>query len=381
MITPFHRVGLLPSLIVAAAVGIGLAKADCECGYSITTGDSSDVETFTDLLESDFIHVNYVGAAARETKGWAAQAFNMSAGEARGPYGESFAAGNTIGNEIEEHAVWTGDGENGGAAGLQLVVGSEVVNGLVECAEVATTDLHYFHGTFRVGMKITNVPGTCSAFFWYFNDTQEIDMEFLSSEFNRANNSYPVNLVLQTPSSMSAGYDAAGTGTFIRRNLPFDPSAGFHEYRFDFLPGRVLFYADNALLASMNDSAGAVPTSPGHLILSHWSNGNDGWSQGPPARDATTTVAYVKAYYNSSDESRQGAFRSRCDDADLSRSGAAAVCAVPEGNSTFFFMYENNMTTNQTTYGDDDESSASVVRSCMAVLVVALATMAWVRAL
>jgi Glycosyl hydrolases family 16 len=93
-------------------------------------------------------------------------------------------------------------------------------------------------------------------------------MEFLSQEFNTKNNSYPVNLVLQSREAAEAGYDAAETGNFVKAYLPFNPTADFHEYRIDYLPGRVFFYADGVILAEMNGSA--VPSSAGHLIISHW---------------------------------------------------------------------------------------------------------------
>lgn len=201
-------------------------------------------------------------------------------------------------------------------------------------------------------------------------------MEFLSSEFDRSNNSYPVNLVLQTAQSESAGYDASRTGTFVRAQLPFDPTADFHEYRFDFLPDRVVFFADGTPLASMAEVA-AIPTRPGHLLVSHWSNGNPGWSRGPPPADALTSVRHVKAYYNSSDPARADDFADRC--ADPARPGA--VCPVPEvhgggadgqdqgglgGGVTgyadafnYFFMYEGNATVNQSTYNGADEKGGS----------------------
>src|SRR5580700_2143818 len=125
----------------------------------------------------------------------------------------------------------------------------------------------------------------------YFNDSQEIDMEFLSSEFDVENNTFPVNLVLQSAQSVAQGYNAAGTSNYIVANLPFNPTTGFHEYRIDFVPGSVVFYADSHVLATMDTSA--VPTVAGHLILTHWSNGNQLWSAGPPAVDAVMTVSYV----------------------------------------------------------------------------------------
>jgi beta-glucanase (GH16 family) len=165
-------------------------------------------------------------------------------------------------------------------------------------------------------------------------------MEFLSREFNVNNNSFPVNLVLQSRESAAAGYDAKATGTFIRANLPFDPTTDFHEYRIDYLPTKVVFYADGQVLGQM--SGKAVPTTAGHLILQHWSNGNPLWSGGPPARDAVLTVRYVKAYFNSSDPRRRAESARRCVDAEA----PGAVCAIPE-------LTAENGTAAEWFFGDD----------------------------
>ncbi|KAL1862525.1 hypothetical protein VTK73DRAFT_6758 [Phialemonium thermophilum] len=176
-------------------------------------------------------------------------------------------------------------------------------------------------------------------------------MEFLSKDFNASNNSYPVNLVLQSRQAAEAGYDAQKTGNFARAELGFDPTASVHEYRFDLLPGRVAFYADGRKLADL--AGDAVPSTAGHLVLQHWSNGNELWSGGPPRTDAVLAVSYVKAYFNSSLPSREEDWRRRCADAAAPR----AVCAIPErteANSSaggFFFSQQPNMTNNQTVYG------------------------------
>jgi beta-glucanase (GH16 family) len=183
-------------------------------------------------------------------------------------------------------------------------------------------------------------------------------MEFLSSEFNAANKSYPVQLVLQSAQSVAAGFNAAGSGNYVIANLPFDPTAGFHEYRIDFVPGRVVFYADGQVLATMRSAA--VPTEAGHLILTHWSNGNPLWSGGPPTTNATMTVAYVKSYFNSSQAQRIQAFDSRCQNPQATN----AICAIPDqttppdpnlpnGNSntsTFFFSNSDNSSAGQIVY-------------------------------
>ncbi|KAI1412903.1 glycoside hydrolase family 16 protein [Hypoxylon sp. FL1857] len=335
---------VLASLFVLSS----LVLAECECGYSIITGPDNREYIFTDLLESDFEHLDITDESESYGEyGWASQEFNMSSEVARGSYGESYTPQNVISNIIADAQVFGGSGVKGGAAGLDLVVKSEIKDGMVTCADVSTTNSHYYHGSFRAGIKVTDVPGTCAAFFWYMNDTQEIDIEFLSSEFNKSNNTFPVNLVLQSEESKDKGFDASKTGDFKKINLPFDPTAAFHDYRIDFLPDKVLFYADAVLLTEMNGTG--VPSTPGNLQVSHWSNGNAGWSQGPPKTDAVTTVSYVKAYFNSSLDSRLSDYKARCKDP----SAPSAVCAIPDNNATFFFSDLDNMTPNQTTYHEN----------------------------
>ncbi|KAI1811127.1 glycoside hydrolase, family 16 [Poronia punctata] len=326
------------------------AIGDCECGYSMTVNSDGTRHVFTDLLETDFVHADVTGDGRGGARhGWAPQGYNITREAARGAFGESFMIKNVMSDTIKDGSKSEGTGPAGPDAGLHLVVREAKADDRVPVAEISTTGLDYLYGTFRAGIRITDVAGTCSAFFWYQNDTQEIDIEFLSAEFDRANDIFPVNLVLQTRDAAAAGYDASNTTGLHRVNLPFDPSAAFHEYRFDFLKDRVLFYADANLLSEMTGDG--VPTSPGHILLSHWSNGNPGWSRGPPASDAVTTVSYVKAYFNSSLEQRQQDFMTRCKDP----AAKGAVCAIPDRNPTFFFSNGDNMTPNQTTYTDPDD--------------------------
>jgi hypothetical protein len=114
----------------------------------------------------------------------------------------------------------------------------------------------------------------------------------------------------------------------VKLPLGFDPSAGFHEYRFDWLPDRVVFYIDSSPVSTMVYS---VPHDNGRLFLNHWSNGSPAWSGGPPRQDATMSVLYVKAYFNSTDPERVRIADERC------RSGGARkTCAIPDGIANAF---------------------------------------------
>ncbi len=90
-----------------------------------------------------------------------------------------------------------------------------------------------------------------------------------------------------------------------------------------------------------------------------------------------STVAYVKAYFNSSSPQRQGDWQSRCSDPGAQ----GAVCPIPEMTPTnttptgWFFSYQNNMTNNQTISGKNDGSRSGVM--VWSLLSTVLLTLAW----
>ena len=155
----------------------------------------------------------------------------------------------------------------------------------------------------------------------------------MSSTFNSTSN--PVYLVMQSPKSEDMGYNAQGTSTYNVAQLPFNPTTDFHEYRFDWINNKVSFYADGMWL---HDENYQYTPSNGSLFLSHWSNGNLLWSRGPPQSRAVMTISYVKAYFNSSDPSRQSQFNKEC-------AGHDDICQIPEQsvrpdvNSMTFFHH------------------------------------------
>ncbi|KAI5368021.1 Putative glycoside hydrolase family 16, concanavalin A-like lectin/glucanase domain superfamily [Septoria linicola] len=266
------------------------ATSNCACGYTTSEG-----VFYTEALETDFLHVQDL---TRDTSAaWIPQSYNVTPEDANGPYGKASQVENVVTNPVRSGQFdWTGPGVHDGDPGLQLWARSKLVaegNGeLIPMAEVVSARDDMLYGSFRIGMKTTRVSGTCGAFFYYFNDSNEIDMEFLSKQ----NEARTINLVLQSPHSADVGY--ASGPDFSTRNLSFAPEDAYNEYRFDWLPGRVDFYANSQLLSSVTQN---VPNQAGKVHISHWSNGNGGWSAGPPKEDAVLTVSYVKAYFNSSD--------------------------------------------------------------------------------
>lgn len=184
-------------------------------------------------------------------------------------------------------------------------------------------------------------------------------MEFLSSQLNDTTS--PINLVLHSSLSLDSGGDASGTPTFKVIQLPFEADKAVHEYRFDWQPDKVSFYADGQWIADMTEKQ-FIPSVAGKIVLSHWSNGNPLWSGGPPEEDAFMLVQYVKAYFNTTNKDRLGDYGKRC----TNPNGPNAVCQIPDqigaplfypsdsSQRPYFFSQDpgDNKTSNQTIYGE-----------------------------
>jgi hypothetical protein len=152
-------------LLCMIAFFVGLANSDCHCGYQATINAPSYPypAIFTDLVESDFLHLANVSLDTD----WRPQQFPVTAAAGRGPYGMNFTVRNVVSNPILNASNWTGPGEFGGDPGLQLLVGGGIPsNGYVQVAQINSAREDMLWGTYRAAMKLTLAPGTCSAFFW-----------------------------------------------------------------------------------------------------------------------------------------------------------------------------------------------------------------------
>lgn len=138
-----------------------------------------------------------------------------------------------------------------------------------------------------------------------------------------------MNLVIHSDESASSGFDAAHSRSYSREALKINPTKEVHEYRFDWFPTHVDFFVDGVPIKRMTEN---IPTGgAGHLTFNHWSNGNPGWSMGPPEEEAVMQVVYFKAYFNSTDAERKDKYKKRCEGKLKSDEVTAQVCEVPVG--------------------------------------------------
>jgi hypothetical protein len=203
-------------------------------------------------------------------------------GETTGRYGKSFDPSQvTVVND-----------------GLALTVQHTPGEANVKGAQLESRAQNILFGSFRAVMQLppgysgdgsTNA-GTCAALFYFLDNLQEIDMEFLSQYTgdNRPNSFY----------GTQTGDPNQVTNPLAWKQVPYTPqqTAGFMEYRFDWTRSQVDYFVDGLRVHSTNLG---VPQNPGLVVMNHWSTGASGWEQGPPTVPAVLKVQSFKAYYNS----------------------------------------------------------------------------------
>ncbi|GKT48211.1 beta-glucanase [Colletotrichum spaethianum] len=125
--------------------------------------------------------------------------------------------------------------------------------------------------------------------FFYKNDTQETDIEWLSDAASLSNQG--------TRKLWFTNQDADlnGVKTYNAVTPPANPTTTEHEYRLDWTPGRVRWFVDGVEIWNTTSD---VPNTTGPWVFNNWSNGDNGWSAGPPAIQADFKIKDIYIYYN-----------------------------------------------------------------------------------
>lgn len=127
----------------------------------------------------------------------------------------------------------------------------------------------YKYGRFEVRMRAAKGSAVISSWFGYFQPPwQEIDVEFLG-DHPTAVQSNVYNSSDATPTQL-AGFP-------ILRSLPFDATADFHTYAFEWEPNEIRWYADTILVARTTDRS-QVPTRAIRPMLNLWLSTSADWA-------------------------------------------------------------------------------------------------------
>ena len=147
--------------------------------------------------------------------------------------------------------------------------------GTLDGGSIETREFHLY-GTYRARLQVAHAPSSITGFFLYTAPDfyHEIDIEIYND---------PRGKVMFTT---YAGGERTNTETM---ELGFDPTAGFHEYRFDFYSSGVEFYVDGELFKSWSEG---LTEQPMQLMLNSWF---PRWLEGKkPSTDRFTLVDWIK---------------------------------------------------------------------------------------
>ena len=176
--------------------------------------------------------------------------------------------------------------------------GKTVLGGGVESCH---SDIQY--GLFKAFLNPNSVPGTVSAFYFYRDDLNEIDLEFVSQARYRNN----------TP-TLFMGTQMGKPDQVSSWNVsPYESSPGTSpvQYGFRWNPEQLDFFKSDSN-SPVHTLRSGLPVAGGSILFSHWSNGDPGWTQGPPASDAYFVISQFLAYFNSSNPTDMAEYSRSC---------------------------------------------------------------------
>lgn len=133
------------------------------------------------------------------------------------------------------------------------------------------------YGSYEIQMKLPLAPSSITGFFLYAPPDYfyEIDIEIFNSKAGE--------LLLTTYA------DGAVQNEYIGK-LGFDPTADFHQYRFDYSIDGVAFYVDNKLIKEWQE--GIPHGQPMQLMVNSW---YPNWQAGlPPSEDQVLLVDWIR---------------------------------------------------------------------------------------
>lgn len=173
-----------------------------------------------------------------------------------------------------ENVAVTGDGR------LRITSPAETLDG----GAIRSESL-YRYGTYRARLKAPDAPSSIAAFFLYATPDyeKEIDIEIYNDGSRR------VMFSVYSPTYGPDGNLVKKPTRTQTKKLPFDPSVGFHEYRFDFYPQEVTFYVDGEPMQSWSEG---LPGEPMNVWVNTWF---PDWLSGErPRADRYTYVDWIE---------------------------------------------------------------------------------------
>ncbi|KAB5559603.1 concanavalin A-like lectin/glucanase domain-containing protein [Coniochaeta sp. 2T2.1] len=248
---------MLKQLLASAALAVALAKAACECGYKTNTGEIWQYAVVTDFSQ--------LGTAA-----WS---------------GDADWEVTELVREAIVNLEYTGDNVAVSDGKLQLTCSAYNASngGTIRSGQIRTIRDDILGGSFRASYGVASgSAGSVSGFFFYANDTQEIDIEIQSKMSNTI-----IHIGNQPTQS---------TNVLLPNN---GIVSELHDYRFDWLAGQTNFYLDNVPVGGFSKD---VPVVNGRIDFNMWGNGGTFSGPATPTTDNVMSISKIALYFNTSSQ-------------------------------------------------------------------------------
>ncbi|KIX01213.1 uncharacterized protein Z518_08938 [Rhinocladiella mackenziei CBS 650.93] len=167
----------------------------------------------------------------------------------------------------------------------------------IHSGEIFTLESQILYASVRTAAILSTEPGTCQGLFFYKSENQETDIEYLSDINSLSNIGWedgPPPLHYTNQAVLEGGEKS-----WTRGPTPADVSS-VHWYRIDWTPDYTAFFVDDVEQRRHTEN---VPSVPGTWLWNNWSNGDPGWSVGPPLGDSALKIQTIEMYYNTSSSS------------------------------------------------------------------------------
>jgi hypothetical protein len=163
----------------------------------------------------------------------------------------------------------------------------------IRSGEIRSNRSDIMYGSFRASYSVdARSPGSVAGFFFYANDTQEIDIEVQSKMDGRT-----VHLGNQPTQSTDVYLPNGGI------------VGGMHDYRFDWLRNGTKFYLDSVPAGGFTKD---VPVVDGTINFNMWGNGGSFSGPQTPTTDNVMSISKIAMYFNSSSKSTSAQWEKAC---------------------------------------------------------------------
>ncbi|KAK6346105.1 hypothetical protein TWF730_010436 [Orbilia blumenaviensis] len=232
---------------------VSVNVATCACGYYIP----ETKQTFTHHINLDPSALTSSNLTASLSKqGWIVSDYQQTSTPKNITYSPSNVKYNSRSKALE-----------------LIVTGGSTSRNSIGSAEISTMVDKILYGSFRFNVKVSPIAGACSGIFFYKDDNHEIDIEILTSHIHNTTaqaDGVPKPGVQLTVQPLTEA-QALRNYKVVPFDGKFDPTKGYHEYRFDWLKAGVRYWVDGDAYGTYTRF---IPRIAGQILINNWSNGD-----------------------------------------------------------------------------------------------------------